>query len=69
MTVLASGSSGNALLVRSGDCSVLVDAGLSARRLGAGLEACGVAPASLSGILLTHEHGDHTKGLKVFLEK
>ena len=69
VTVLASGSSGNALLVRSGDCSVLVDAGLSARRLGAGLEACGVAPGSLSGILLTHEHGDHTKGLKVFVGK
>ena len=67
--MLASGSSGNALLARSGDCSVLVDAGLSARRLAAGLEACGVAPGSLSGILLTHEHGDHTKGLKVFVEK
>ena len=48
---------------------MLVDAGLSARRLAAGLEACGVAPGSLSGILLTHEHGDHTKGLKVFVEK
>ncbi len=53
VTVLASGSSGNALLVRSGDCCVLVDAGLSARRLGACLESCGVAPGSLSGILLT----------------
>ena len=69
VTVLASGSSGNALLVRSGDCCVLVDAGLSARRLGTCLEACGVAPESLSGILLTHEHGDHTKGLKVFVAK
>ena len=69
VTVLASGSSGNALLVRSGDCCVLVDAGLSARRLASCLEACGVAPGSLSGILLTHEHGDHTKGLKVFVDK
>ena len=69
VTVLASGSSGNALLARSGDCSVLVDAGLSARRLAAGLESCGGVPGSLSGILLTHEHGDHTKGLKVFVEK
>ena len=67
--MLASGSSGNALLVRSGDCCVLVDAGLSARRLASCLEACGVAPGSLSGILLTHEHGDHTKGLKVFVDK
>ena len=69
VTVLASGSSGNALLVRSGECAVLVDAGLSARKLAVCLECCGVAPAALSGILLTHEHGDHTKGLKVFVEK
>lgn len=69
VTVLASGSSGNALLVRSGDCALLVDAGLSARKLSACLEACGVAPGSLSGILLTHEHGDHTRGLKVFVDK
>jgi len=69
VTVLASGSSGNALLVRSGDCSVLVDAGLSARRLAVCLQACGVEPEGLSGILLTHEHGDHTKGLKVFVTK
>ncbi|MEI6493305.1 MAG: MBL fold metallo-hydrolase [Verrucomicrobiota bacterium] len=69
VTVLASGSSGNALLVRSGACSVLVDAGLSARRLATGVQSCGIAPESLSGILLTHEHGDHTKGLKVFVQK
>jgi phosphoribosyl 1,2-cyclic phosphodiesterase len=69
ITVLASGSSGNALLVRSGTCSLLVDAGLSARRLAVGLQACGIEPGSLSGILLTHEHGDHTRGLKVFVDK
>lgn len=69
VTVLASGSSGNALLVRSGDCALLVDAGLSERRLSKGLEACGVAPAALAGILLTHEHGDHTRGLKIFVDK
>jgi len=69
VNVLASGSSGNALLLRSGGCSVLVDAGLSARQLSARIESCGVAPESLSGILLTHEHGDHTRGLKVLLAK
>jgi len=69
VNVLASGSSGNALLLRNGDCSVLVDAGLSARKLVSRLDACGVAPESLSGILLTHEHGDHTRGLKVLLAK
>lgn len=69
VTVLASGSSGNALLVRSGECAVLVDAGLSARKIADGLAACGIEPASLAGILLTHEHGDHTRGLKVFVAK
>lgn len=69
VTVLASGSSGNALLVRSGDCALLVDAGLSARKLEKCLANCGVAPESLAGILLTHEHGDHTRGLKVFVGK
>ena len=67
--VLASGSSGNALLVRSGGCAILVDAGLSARKLCAKIEACGIDPGSLAGILLTHEHGDHARGLKVLLSK
>ncbi|MEI6278285.1 MAG: MBL fold metallo-hydrolase [Verrucomicrobiae bacterium] len=69
VNVLASGSSGNALLLRSGGCSVLVDAGLSARRLASRLDACGAPPESLTGILLTHEHGDHTRGLKVLLAR
>lgn len=63
ITVLASGSSGNASLVRTGDATLLVDAGLSARELGRRLEACGVLPGDLDGILVTHEHGDHAKGL------
>jgi len=67
--VLASGSSGNALLVRAGGATVLVDAGLSARRLATRIAGCGVDPGSLSGILLTHEHGDHARGLKIFLSK
>jgi len=67
--VLASGSHGNALLLRHGNCRVLVDAGLSARKLSARLEACGTPPDQLDGILLTHEHGDHTRGLKVLLAK
>lgn len=67
--ILASGSSGNALLLQSGGCRILVDAGLTAKKLCARLEACGAPPESLSGILLTHEHGDHTRGLKVLLAK
>jgi len=67
--VLASGSHGNALLLSHGSCRVLVDAGLSARKLTARLESCGTPPGQLDGILLTHEHGDHTRGLKVLVSK
>ena len=59
---LGSGSSGNALLVQSGETSVLVDAGFPARLLAGRLRSLGIAPASLSAILLTHEHGDHSCG-------
>lgn len=67
--VLGSGSGGNATLVESGGKYLMVDAGLSAKQLCIRLEALGVSPESLTGILLTHEHGDHTRGLDVFLRK
>jgi len=63
VTILASGSSGNATLVRSEGATVLVDAGLSAKKLRERLALCGVTPEEISGILITHEHGDHVKGL------
>ena len=69
VTVLASGSSGNALLVRAGGCAVLVDAGLSAKRIADHLQIHGLRAENLAGILLTHEHGDHTRGLKVLCAK
>jgi phosphoribosyl 1,2-cyclic phosphodiesterase len=49
--------------------TLLVDAGLSAKQMVLRLEAAGISPASLDGILLTHEHGDHTAGLEVFTKK
>ena len=48
---------------------MLVDAGLSAKQLEVRMEEAGAAGAELVGILLTHEHGDHTAGLKTFLKK
>jgi phosphoribosyl 1,2-cyclic phosphodiesterase len=69
LTVLASGSSGNSLLVRGESTAVLVDAGISARQLETQILALGITPQNLAGILLTHEHGDHTRGLKVFCSK
>ena len=61
-TTLASGSSGNAALVSCGDTHVLLDAGISARRITTGLKSLGVDPAELSAILITHEHQDHVSG-------
>lgn len=69
VTILASGSAGNAALVCCGNTRLLVDAGLSARRLTDRLNACGIAPESLDGILLTHEHGDHSGALRVLCKK
>jgi phosphoribosyl 1,2-cyclic phosphodiesterase len=59
---LASGSSGNAYLIRSGDSAILVDAGISARRLATMLKHEHVRPGDLIGILVSHEHSDHVRG-------
>ena len=56
---LASGSSGNATLVRAGEVSVLIDAGIGMRKLVAALAKQGLAPGDLSGAVITHEHSDH----------
>lgn len=67
--VLGSGSGGNAAVVDCRGVRLLIDAGLSAKQLVLRLAEVGIDPASLDGILLTHEHGDHTRGLKVFLKQ
>lgn len=60
---LASGSSGNAALVSCGQTHILLDAGISARRITTALRGLGVDPKELSGVLITHEHTDHISGL------
>ena len=67
--VLGSGSGGNSAVVECEGMRLLIDAGLSAKQLTMRLGLLGIEPASLDGILLTHEHGDHVKGLKVFLKQ
>ena len=67
--VLGSGSGGNAAVVEVGGLRLMIDAGLSAKQLTLRLRQVGIDPASLDGILLTHEHGDHVRGLKIFLKQ
>ena len=69
ISVLASSSSGNAAVIAAGGTAVLVDAGISCRRICQGLTACGLSAAALQGIFITHEHIDHTKGLGVLGKK
>ena len=68
LIVFASGSTGNCSLIRRGGTGVLVDAGISARRIRASLAEAGLAPRDLTAILITHEHSDHIKGLSVLLK-
>jgi phosphoribosyl 1,2-cyclic phosphodiesterase len=67
--VLASGSSGNAVLIRSGETSILVDCGVSALQVRKRLEAFDNTSEEIDVILLTHEHSDHVRGLDVFLRR
>jgi phosphoribosyl 1,2-cyclic phosphodiesterase len=67
--MLGSGSSGNSALIATDHGKILVDGGLSARQIVVRLEQCGVAPAQLDGVVLTHEHGDHVCGLEVLCRK
>src|ERR1041385_2141366 len=66
LIVLGSGSSGNVLYVESGDTSVLIDLGLSAKETDRRMVEFGLHPTRLSAIVITHEHSDHMKGVRVF---
>ena len=69
ITVLASGSRGNATLVASSRTRILVDAGISCKETFKRLRAAGEEPESLDAILISHEHSDHVYGLPVLARK
>jgi len=64
---LFSSSSGNSLYLSGGKTSLLVDVGVSYRRLKNGLSARNISPEDIDAILITHEHSDHIAGLAVLL--
>ena len=66
---IASGSSGNCIYTGSDHTHVLIDTGISKKRVEAGLHSLEIDPKELSGILITHEHVDHIQGLGVFSRK
>ncbi len=68
VTVLGSGSTGNAVLIATEKTRVLIDAGMSAKQLLERIAAVGEDSAKLDGILITHEHSDHAGGLRVLLK-
>lgn len=69
ITPLASGSSGNSFLVQANGSALLVDAGLSGKRMVERLETVGMDPCALAGILISHGHSDHIKGAGVLSRK
>lgn len=66
---LYSGSSGNALFVGAGNTRILIDAGLSGRTIEEALKKVCVLPETLDGIVVTHEHSDHIKGVGILSRK
>ncbi|MDO5363277.1 MAG: MBL fold metallo-hydrolase [Eubacteriales bacterium] len=66
---IASGSSGNCIYVGSDNAHVLVDAGISGKRITQGLNSLDLTGEDIDGILVTHEHSDHIQGLGVIARK
>ena len=66
---IASGSSGNCIYVGSDNTHLLVDVGISGKRVEQGLNSLELTGKDIDGILITHEHSDHIKGLGVIARK
>lgn len=67
--ILASGSTGNAAFIEMGGHKILIDAGISTRRIEKGLAGVGFDPSQLDAIFITHEHTDHIQGLDVLVRR
>ena len=66
---LFSGSDGNSTYIGNADAGILIDAGVSAKRLETALTERGIDPRRLAAIFVTHEHGDHVRGIRVFANR
>ena len=66
---IASGSSGNCICVGTADSHLLVDAGISGKRIETGLNSAGLKTSEMEAVLVTHEHIDHIAGLGVIARR
>ena len=66
---LYSGSSGNSLFVETENTKILIDAGMSCKKIEEALHSIEVEPSSINAILVTHEHSDHVKGISTISKK
>ena len=66
---LYSGSNGNSLFVKNNDTRILIDAGVSTKKITTALSKIGESPDKIDAVLISHEHKDHIQGIKVFFKK
>ena len=66
ITVLGSGSKGNASVIHGPEGLILLDAGFSAKELENRMSASGIRASDIRALIVTHEHSDHMKGCRVF---
>ena len=68
LSVLGSGSRGNATFVKTDRVRLLIDAGIGRKELARRLEIIGEDPDGIDAVLITHEHSDHSGGLKMLVK-
>ncbi|WP_132249996.1 MBL fold metallo-hydrolase [Natranaerovirga pectinivora] len=66
---IASGSSGNCIYVGSDNANIIIDAGISGKKIETGLNSIGLKTSEIDGIFITHEHSDHVKGIGVLARR
>ena len=64
-SVLSTGSKANSTYIQTGESAILIDCGLSAKECKARMQKVGINPSKIKAILITHEHGDHIRGISV----
>lgn len=66
---LYSGSRGNSLFIKNNDTRILIDAGVSTKKITTALQEIGESPDKIDAVVISHEHKDHIQGIKVFFKK